>query len=156
MELLEAQAEHFRRPFGAWHYRSFFRILYQAQDFLRGHGITRGMIRAELSVVERMGAVSFQKIAEQRIRHLCSEPYNKELRCRHKLARWNSDVLPGHIGRRVWTNFSSLKLHVSPRALFCVFPNTMEWVGDKQTYAISMGGGRCKLQTLLVGMRRGG
>jgi hypothetical protein len=104
-DIARAQANHLHRPFGAWHSKSFFRILLDNKSDLEVEGITIDRIRSETSEQElfRNGTHGFQGTARSLIKTTL-HPFNDENRIRQKVRRWNLEGPAAHVGQRISRN----------------------------------------------------
>ena len=126
-QILAAQAESFRRPFGTWHARGYAKILNDNVNSLHAVGIRRERIicSQEASTTE-----SFQKVARDLIVK-DSMNYSLDERVRKNALRWHFADPLNHATRRLVRNIKVLQHRATPavrasylRALWNGVPTT--------------------------------
>jgi hypothetical protein len=145
-ELEEAQLNHFRRPCGRWHRRSYFSILGNVKRAAAARGIDRTSILKALDVpiVGRRTAAqkahikdNYQKVAESLICQKFADTYYTESRLRSKLQRWRLSGVPAHLEGKIARNFRLLSKWCPPRVLMVYFRSLWNgWVTDRRMQSL--------------------
>jgi hypothetical protein len=95
-QILEAHANYFCRPFGAWHYRGYAKVLCDNEDTLASHKIAR----RDIETIRSAGSASFQRcVRELIVSHI--HPYSLEERIRKKTQRWKFADPPRQVTDRI-------------------------------------------------------
>ena len=110
-ELLVAQSEHFKRPFGRWHNSSFTANLVEntkklADAKISSQGILQQVRRQHGAA--KFARVHFQAICLQMMMQNYFPVYDPVVRLRHKLQRWKLEGPPRLVAERALTNLNRL------------------------------------------------
>ena len=106
-DLERTQAEYWRRPFGAWHSKSLFKVLLNNKTELQNVGVTPECIRKKVALNWQLHkgrkTNSYQKVARTIIKRR-SQAFDVEERIRAKTKRWKLKGPPAHVAQRIARN----------------------------------------------------
>jgi hypothetical protein len=142
-ELEQWHCNFLHRPFGTWHYKSYFATLAKTEDTLRNRGVTRKKVQESLNLSP---GPSFQVEAELQIKKACAPIYYADSRIRANLFRWKLTGVPARLSEGVVKNFSLLQHWCNPRVLVTYLRTLWNgWVTDRRMNVLAAQNRGCVL-----------